>query len=107
MLLRAAADLRLDLTRSWLVGDILDDVEAGNRAGCRTILVDLGTERPPSEAIREPDFVARDTRRALQIVCAAEGVTASNTLDFQLSAATAWPHAPHAGQSSADAAQGE
>ena len=47
MLLRAANDLNLDLTRSWFVGDILDDVEAGNRAGCRTVLVDLGTEPPP------------------------------------------------------------
>src|SRR5690348_8254845 len=40
MLLRAAAELHLDLANSWFVGDILDDVEAGNRAGCRTILVD-------------------------------------------------------------------
>jgi len=30
--------------RSWMVGDILDDIEAGNRAGCRTILVDRGNE---------------------------------------------------------------
>ena len=44
-LLRGAA-LRfgLDLRRSWMVGDILDDVEAGRRAGCRTILVDVGHE---------------------------------------------------------------
>ncbi|MHB8596833.1 MAG: D-glycero-alpha-D-manno-heptose-1,7-bisphosphate 7-phosphatase [Ktedonobacteraceae bacterium] len=31
MLLQAAAEL--DLEHSWFVGDILDDVEAGNRAG--------------------------------------------------------------------------
>jgi D-glycero-D-manno-heptose 1,7-bisphosphate phosphatase len=68
MVLRAAADLGLDLRHSWLVGDILDDVEAGNRAGCRTILVDLGTESPPERAVRRPDFVARDTLHALQII---------------------------------------
>src|SRR5438874_4893062 len=34
MLLQAARDLQLDLDRSWLVGDILDDVAAGRRAGC-------------------------------------------------------------------------
>jgi D-glycero-D-manno-heptose 1,7-bisphosphate phosphatase len=68
MVLRAAADLGLDPRRSWLVGDILDDVEAGNRAGCRTILVDLGTEPPPERAVRRPDFVARDTLHALQII---------------------------------------
>ncbi|HET8523729.1 MAG TPA: HAD family hydrolase, partial [Thermomicrobiales bacterium] len=44
LLLRAAEELRLDLSRSWFVGDILDDVEAGTRAGCRTVLVDIGTE---------------------------------------------------------------
>lgn len=75
MLHRAARDLGLDLSRSWFVGDILDDVEAGNRAGCRTILVDLGTELPPHLAIRRPDFVARDTRHALQIIAASEGLS--------------------------------
>jgi D-glycero-D-manno-heptose 1,7-bisphosphate phosphatase len=68
MVLRAMADLGLDPRRSWFVGDILDDVEAGNRAGCRTILVDLGTEPPPERLVRRPDFVARDTLHALQII---------------------------------------
>ncbi|HEY0602625.1 MAG TPA: HAD family hydrolase [Herpetosiphonaceae bacterium] len=68
MLLRAAADLDLDLQRSWFVGDILDDVEAGRRAGCATILVDIGTESPPTAAIREPHFVAGDTAHALSII---------------------------------------
>ena len=70
--LRAARELRLDLARSWFVGDILDDVEAGARAGCRTVLVDLGTEPAPQSAPRQPDFVARDTPHALAIILAAE-----------------------------------
>jgi histidinol-phosphate phosphatase family protein len=41
---RAAAEHGLDLRRSWMVGDILDDVEAGRRAGCRSILIDNGNE---------------------------------------------------------------
>lgn len=44
MLLRAAEEHRIALALSWMVGDILDDIEAGNRAGCRTILVDNGNE---------------------------------------------------------------
>ena len=68
LLLRAAAELDLDLARSWFVGDILDDVEAGNRAGCRTILVDLGTEPAPQRPVRRPDYVARSTAHALEIV---------------------------------------
>ena len=29
---------------AWMVGDVLHDVEAGNRAGCRTLLIDNGNE---------------------------------------------------------------
>jgi D-glycero-D-manno-heptose 1,7-bisphosphate phosphatase len=68
MLLQAAEDLNLDLRSSWFVGDILDDIEAGNRVGCRTVLVDLGTEQLPTDQIRYPDFVARDTLHALHII---------------------------------------
>ncbi len=74
MLLRAAADHGLDLGRSWLVGDILDDVAAGKRAGCRTVLVDLGTESPTADPMRQPDFIAQDTPHALQIVGSIEGL---------------------------------
>lgn len=44
LLLRASRDLDIDLTRSWMVGDILHDVEAGRWAGCRTVLIDNGHE---------------------------------------------------------------
>ncbi len=83
MLLRAAADLDLDLSRSWFVGDILDDVEAGNRADCRTILVDLGTEGTPRRPVRRPQFVARDTAHALRIVAAVEGLAPPVDLSYR------------------------
>lgn len=38
MLLDAARDLELDLSRSWMVGDAPRDIDAGAAAGCRTIL---------------------------------------------------------------------
>ncbi len=68
MLLQAARDHNLDLAQSWFVGDVLDDIEAGNRAGCRSILVDLGREKPPASVIRTPTFVAPETRAALHII---------------------------------------
>ena len=40
MLLEAAQRHDLDLTKSWMVGDNGRDIEAGTRAGCRTIHVD-------------------------------------------------------------------
>ncbi len=44
MMLRAAETLGIDLKKSWMIGDILDDVEAANRAGCRAVLIDNGHE---------------------------------------------------------------
>jgi D,D-heptose 1,7-bisphosphate phosphatase len=44
MLLHASRDYQLNLHESWMIGDILHDIEAGNRAGCRTILIDNGHE---------------------------------------------------------------
>lgn len=44
LLLKAAEEHDIDLVNSWMVGDILHDVEAGNRAGCRTLLIDNGNE---------------------------------------------------------------
>lgn len=82
MLLQAARDLHLDLEHSWFVGDILDDVEAGNRAGCRTILVDLGTERLPEQQVRCPSYVAHDTRHALHIIAACEQVGPAAEMDY-------------------------
>ncbi len=73
MLLAAAADLALDLSRSWMIGDILGDIEAGKRAGCRTVLIDLGTERAPSSSLRRPDFVVTNTVEASRLIRAIEG----------------------------------
>jgi D-glycero-D-manno-heptose 1,7-bisphosphate phosphatase len=44
MLLRAAETFGIDLAQSWMIGDILNDVEAGNRAGCKTMLLNNGNE---------------------------------------------------------------
>ncbi|MBE3558475.1 MAG: HAD family hydrolase [Ktedonobacteraceae bacterium] len=74
LLLRAATDLALDLEQSWFVGDVLDDIEAGKRAGCHTVLVDLATERMPAMVWRYPDFVARDTLHALRLIQAIEAM---------------------------------
>lgn len=44
LVLKALEEHDADAAASWLIGDILNDVEAGSRAGCRTILVDNGHE---------------------------------------------------------------
>nr|MBI2905503.1 D-glycero-beta-D-manno-heptose 1,7-bisphosphate 7-phosphatase [Chloroflexota bacterium] len=42
MLLQAARELGLDLTRSWMVGDALSDLQAGQAAGAQSVLVLTG-----------------------------------------------------------------
>ncbi len=49
MLADAAALHGIDLGASWMVGDRYRDMEAGQAAGCRTLLIDRGyPERPPA-----------------------------------------------------------
>lgn len=94
MLQAAARDLSLDLGRSWFVGDILDDVEAGSRAGCRTVLVDLGTESAPVDPLRTPTVAARSTLHALRILRHAEGLGPAVELDYR---PATWPGPPAPG----------
>jgi D-glycero-D-manno-heptose 1,7-bisphosphate phosphatase len=43
MLKRAAYEHNLDLQTSWMIGDSVTDVEAGDSAGCRTVLLTSAT----------------------------------------------------------------
>jgi histidinol phosphatase-like enzyme len=71
MLHRAADDHGIDLARSWMVGDILNDVEAGRRAGCRTVLLDNGHETEwLVSVLRRPDHVAPDLAAVARIILA-------------------------------------
>lgn len=52
MLFEAASWYDLDLSRSWMVGDRMTDVEAGHRAGCRSVL--LGSAETPEGSDFDP-----------------------------------------------------
>jgi histidinol-phosphate phosphatase family domain/HAD-superfamily hydrolase, subfamily IIIA len=61
LLLEAAATQGIALDQSWMIGDMLDDVEAGIRAGCRTVLVDRGAEtRWRAGRLRTPSAIVYD-----------------------------------------------
>lgn len=69
LLLDAAATHGISLEDSWMVGDILDDVEAGTRAGCRTVLVDRGNEtRWRAGRVRTPRVIVYDFADAVSFV---------------------------------------
>jgi len=62
MLRQAAVDHAIDLTRSWMVGDKPADIEAGQAAGCRPVLVMTGygaetADALPSEVPCYPDLL--------------------------------------------------
>ena len=69
MLYRAANEHGIDLTHSWMIGDILNDVEAGRRAGCRTVLIDNGNETEwKLSAQRTPLLTASDLYMAAGMI---------------------------------------
>ena len=74
MLLEAAAELGIDLSQSWMVGDATRDVQAGSSAGCRTIILtdpeqtEKGGNVPPD--ITAADFTAHNLSEAADIIIA-------------------------------------
>lgn len=81
MLLSAAREFDLDLSRSWMVGDILHDVEAGHRAECRAILMDNGgeTEWDMRDPRRRPDYIASDLVNATRYIAGADQLNPWNS----------------------------
>ena len=78
---RAARDLDIDLSRSWMVGDILDDIEAGRRAGLCTVLVDTGNETEWRMcAERTPHFRVRSLAEAGALIAKATRELATASL---------------------------
>lgn len=67
LLLAAATIHDIDLTESWMIGDILDDVEAGTRAGCRSLLIDAGSETQWRRGkYRRPEAMAPNLQAAAE-----------------------------------------
>jgi D-glycero-D-manno-heptose 1,7-bisphosphate phosphatase len=74
MLLRAERDLHCDLTRSWMIGDTLSDLETAWSVGARGALVRTGFgegvwQNQVPDAVkrgsRPPDLVASDVHQAV------------------------------------------
>lgn len=66
LILKAAAELGIDLHASFTVGDRAWDVEAGRTAGTRTVLVTNG--RTPTGPVQDADYVARDLQEAAEFI---------------------------------------
>ena len=75
MLTRAAAELSLDLARSWVVGDSVRDLEAGAALGIPGVLVGTGKgreQRPQLSAVGPPaPIFVEDLNAAAEHIVAA------------------------------------
>jgi histidinol phosphatase-like enzyme len=74
LLLKAKFDHGIDLPKSWFIGDILDDVESGRRAGCRTILINDGheTEWQVTNPLRTPHAMVSNFKEAVDVILQSE-----------------------------------
>ncbi len=69
MILTAARQMDIDLNRSWVIGNSYRDIAAGQRAGCKTILINAAidqTYRKPTDPV--PDKQAVNMKEAVNIV---------------------------------------
>jgi len=67
MIEKAVREFDIDLKNSFLIGDKISDIEAGRRAGCKTIL--LAGEDPPDNYKEDTvisDYVASDLHQAVE-----------------------------------------
>jgi len=76
MLHRAAREHGVELAASWMVGDMITDVETGHAAGARGILLRTGYGRGQIEYQRhrwrvEPDLICDDLLAAARAIVAA------------------------------------
>lgn len=62
--------LEIDLSNSYFIGDTNRDIETGNAAGIKTILVFSGKEKPENKNTWQcqPDLTAQDLSEAVDII---------------------------------------
>lgn len=65
MLLKAKKKYKINLKKSFMIGDRWRDVGAGNRAGCRTIFIDRNYSE---KLIYKPDYSIRKLKDILLII---------------------------------------
>ena len=69
MLLAASDEMDIELSRSWVIGNSGCDIEAGLRAGCKTVLLNQSPhQKLPEPGQPNPDYKAVNMREAANII---------------------------------------
>ncbi len=69
MLLLAGKDLDIEMAESWMVGNSIRDIEAGRRAGCRTVMIESRShEQKLQPGEPGPDYRAVNLKEVVNII---------------------------------------
>jgi len=72
MLLQASNEFDINLTKSYLIGDKISDIQAGIKVGCKTLLVKTGLGERELQKINQcavsPDFIVTDITEAVDLI---------------------------------------
>lgn len=74
MLIKAEKELNINLKQSFIIGDKLSDIQAGTRAGCKTVMVKMGygQEEKNNNQIT-CDYIADDLPGAVEYILCLSG----------------------------------
>lgn len=65
LILKAANDFNIDLSKSWMIGDKISDVNAGKNAGCNTLLVLTGYGEREKNKIENKSIIVNNLKIAV------------------------------------------
>ena len=69
MLLKAKKKYKIDLKRSYVIGDTWRDISLGKKAECTTILVDRGQNEIIMKKKKfKPDFIVKNLKNLKKII---------------------------------------
>lgn len=65
---KAVKEFKIDLKKSFIIGDMTSDIKMGKNAGLRTILVNTGYAGKDGKHDIKPDFKAKNLAGAVEII---------------------------------------
>ena len=75
LILKAAKDFNINLSKSYVVGDDLTDIEAGKKAGCKTILITKNRDLFFKNKDEKPDYIVSKIINAVKIIKKSKNVS--------------------------------
>lgn len=78
MIFKATLDLDIDLRQSYVIGDSNIDTEMGEKAGCKTVIVNADPKIPHGSLEVHPDLICSDLYSGARWIVAQTNVSGEN-----------------------------